>query len=59
MKFQVLDILPNLENPVTGRLVSTAERYAQALASARRAEELGSTRWPSGNGMRGRSCRRA
>jgi alkanesulfonate monooxygenase SsuD/methylene tetrahydromethanopterin reductase-like flavin-dependent oxidoreductase (luciferase family) len=41
MKFQVLDILPNIENPVTGRLVSTAERYAQALASARRAEELG------------------
>ena len=41
MKFQVLDILPNIENPVTGRLVSTAERYAQALTSARRAEELG------------------
>jgi alkanesulfonate monooxygenase SsuD/methylene tetrahydromethanopterin reductase-like flavin-dependent oxidoreductase (luciferase family) len=41
MKFQVLDILPNLENPVTGRLLSTAERYAQALAAARRAEELG------------------
>src|ERR1700685_3215575 len=41
MKFQVLDILPNLANPVTGRLVSTAERYAQALAAARRAEELG------------------
>src|SRR6202453_907252 len=41
MRFQVLDILPNLANPVTGRLVSTAERYAQALAAARRAEELG------------------
>ncbi|WP_007508968.1 LLM class flavin-dependent oxidoreductase [Pseudofrankia saprophytica] len=41
MRFQVLDILPNIQNPVTGRLVSTAERYAQALASARRAEELG------------------
>ena len=41
MKFQVLDILPNIENPVTGRLVSTAERFAQALQSARRAEELG------------------
>jgi alkanesulfonate monooxygenase SsuD/methylene tetrahydromethanopterin reductase-like flavin-dependent oxidoreductase (luciferase family) len=41
MKFQVLDILPNIENPVTGRLVSTAERYAQALTSVRRAEELG------------------
>ncbi len=41
MKFQVLDILPNIANPVTGRLVSPAERYAQALAAARRAEELG------------------
>jgi alkanesulfonate monooxygenase SsuD/methylene tetrahydromethanopterin reductase-like flavin-dependent oxidoreductase (luciferase family) len=41
MRFQVLDILPNIENPVTGRLVSTAERYAQALTAARRAEELG------------------
>jgi alkanesulfonate monooxygenase SsuD/methylene tetrahydromethanopterin reductase-like flavin-dependent oxidoreductase (luciferase family) len=41
MRFQVLDILPNLQNPVTGRLVSTAERYAQAIAAARRAEELG------------------
>jgi alkanesulfonate monooxygenase SsuD/methylene tetrahydromethanopterin reductase-like flavin-dependent oxidoreductase (luciferase family) len=41
VKFQVLDILPNIENPVTGRLVSTAERFAQALQSARRAEELG------------------
>ena len=41
MRFQVLDILPYIENPVTGRLVSPAERYAQALAAARRAEELG------------------
>jgi alkanesulfonate monooxygenase SsuD/methylene tetrahydromethanopterin reductase-like flavin-dependent oxidoreductase (luciferase family) len=41
MRFQVLDILPHLQNPVTGRMVSTAERYAQALAAARRAEELG------------------
>jgi alkanesulfonate monooxygenase SsuD/methylene tetrahydromethanopterin reductase-like flavin-dependent oxidoreductase (luciferase family) len=41
MRFQVLDILPHLENPVTGRLVSPAERYAQALTAARRAEELG------------------
>jgi alkanesulfonate monooxygenase SsuD/methylene tetrahydromethanopterin reductase-like flavin-dependent oxidoreductase (luciferase family) len=41
MRFQVLDILPHIENPVTGRLVSPAERYAQALAAARRAEELG------------------
>jgi alkanesulfonate monooxygenase SsuD/methylene tetrahydromethanopterin reductase-like flavin-dependent oxidoreductase (luciferase family) len=41
MRFQVLDILPHIENPVTGRLVSSAERYAQALTAARRAEELG------------------
>jgi alkanesulfonate monooxygenase SsuD/methylene tetrahydromethanopterin reductase-like flavin-dependent oxidoreductase (luciferase family) len=41
MRFQVLDILPHLQNPVTGRMVSPAERYAQALAAARRAEELG------------------
>ena len=41
MRFQVLDILPHIQNPVTGRLVSPAERYAQALAAARRAEELG------------------
>jgi alkanesulfonate monooxygenase SsuD/methylene tetrahydromethanopterin reductase-like flavin-dependent oxidoreductase (luciferase family) len=41
MRFQVLDILPHIENPVTGRIVSPAERYAQAVTSARRAEELG------------------
>jgi alkanesulfonate monooxygenase SsuD/methylene tetrahydromethanopterin reductase-like flavin-dependent oxidoreductase (luciferase family) len=41
MRFQVLDILPYFENPVTGRLVSPAERFAQALTAARRAEELG------------------
>jgi alkanesulfonate monooxygenase SsuD/methylene tetrahydromethanopterin reductase-like flavin-dependent oxidoreductase (luciferase family) len=41
MRFQVLDILPHIENPVTGRLVSPAERFAQALTAARRAEELG------------------
>jgi hypothetical protein len=34
------DILPRIENPVTGRLVSTAERHAQALTAARRAEEM-------------------
>jgi len=26
MRFQLLDILPNIQNPVTGRLVSTADR---------------------------------
>jgi alkanesulfonate monooxygenase SsuD/methylene tetrahydromethanopterin reductase-like flavin-dependent oxidoreductase (luciferase family) len=41
MRFQVLDILPHIENPVTGRLVSPAEGYALALTAARRAEELG------------------
>lgn len=41
MKFQVLDILPNIENPITGRLISPAERYSQALTAARYAEQLG------------------
>jgi alkanesulfonate monooxygenase SsuD/methylene tetrahydromethanopterin reductase-like flavin-dependent oxidoreductase (luciferase family) len=41
MKFQVLDILPHLKNPVTGRLVGADERFAQALTSARYAEEFG------------------
>jgi alkanesulfonate monooxygenase SsuD/methylene tetrahydromethanopterin reductase-like flavin-dependent oxidoreductase (luciferase family) len=41
MRFQVLDILPNIANPVTGRLVSTADRLDQAVASAWQAEKLG------------------
>jgi alkanesulfonate monooxygenase SsuD/methylene tetrahydromethanopterin reductase-like flavin-dependent oxidoreductase (luciferase family) len=41
MRFQLLDILPNIQNPVTGRLVSTADRLEQALTSARQAEKLG------------------
>jgi len=41
MRFHVLDTLPHIANPATARLVSPAERYAQALATARRAEELG------------------
>ncbi|MGU3432550.1 LLM class flavin-dependent oxidoreductase [Actinomycetes bacterium M1A6_2h] len=41
MKFQVLDILPHLTNPVTGRQIRTDERLAQALTSARYAEEFG------------------
>jgi alkanesulfonate monooxygenase SsuD/methylene tetrahydromethanopterin reductase-like flavin-dependent oxidoreductase (luciferase family) len=41
MRFQVLDILPQIENPVTRRIVSPAERFAQALTTARYAEQLG------------------
>src|SRR6201994_3563905 len=41
MRFQLLDILPNIQNPVTGRLVSTADRLEQAVAAARQAERLG------------------
>ncbi len=41
MRFQVLDIVPHIQNPVTGRLVRPDERLAQAVASARHAEELG------------------
>jgi hypothetical protein len=32
MRFQLLDILPNIENPVTGRIVSTADRLEQSAA---------------------------
>ena len=31
MRFQVLDILPYRANPVTGRLISTADRLAQTV----------------------------
>lgn len=41
MRFQLLDILPHHQNPITGRQVSTAERYSQALTAAQRAELLG------------------
>jgi alkanesulfonate monooxygenase SsuD/methylene tetrahydromethanopterin reductase-like flavin-dependent oxidoreductase (luciferase family) len=41
MKFQVLDIIPHLQNPVTGRIVSTADRLDQVIRTAQRAEELG------------------
>src|ERR1700722_17238949 len=53
MRFQVLDILPHIENPVTGRLVSPAERYAQALTAARRAGELGHDGGALGGGPAG------
>lgn len=41
MRFQVLDILPHLANPVTGRQINPDERLSQALTSARYAEEFG------------------
>ncbi|NHW48003.1 LLM class flavin-dependent oxidoreductase [Paenarthrobacter sp. MSM-2-10-13] len=41
MKFQVLDIIPHLKNPVTGEIVSTADRLNQVVETAKRAEELG------------------
>jgi alkanesulfonate monooxygenase SsuD/methylene tetrahydromethanopterin reductase-like flavin-dependent oxidoreductase (luciferase family) len=41
VRFQVLDIVPHLTNPVTGREISTDERLSQALTSARYAEEFG------------------
>ncbi len=41
MKFQVLDIIPHLKNPVTGEIVSTADRLNQVVRTAQRAEELG------------------
>lgn len=41
MKFQVLDIIPHLKNPVTGDIVSTADRLNQVVQTAQLAEELG------------------
>jgi alkanesulfonate monooxygenase SsuD/methylene tetrahydromethanopterin reductase-like flavin-dependent oxidoreductase (luciferase family) len=41
VKFQVLDIIPHLKNPLTGGIVSTADRLNQVVETARRAEELG------------------
>ena len=41
MRFQILDIVPYVQNPVTGRLVSSAERLHQTVEFARRAERLG------------------
>ncbi len=41
MKFQVLDIDPHLKNPVTGEIVSTADRLNQVIETAQRAEEAG------------------
>jgi hypothetical protein len=41
VKFQVLDIIPHLKNPVTGEIVSTADRLNQVVRTAQLAEELG------------------
>ncbi|WP_394940888.1 LLM class flavin-dependent oxidoreductase [Psychromicrobium sp. YIM B11713] len=41
MKFQLLDIVPHQRNPVSGRLVSPAERLSQTILLAQRAEQLG------------------
>jgi alkanesulfonate monooxygenase SsuD/methylene tetrahydromethanopterin reductase-like flavin-dependent oxidoreductase (luciferase family) len=41
VKFQVLDIIPHQKNPVTGEIVSTADRLDQVVQTARRAEDLG------------------
>jgi len=41
VKFQVLDIIPHLKNPLTGEIVSPSERLSQVVETARRAEELG------------------
>jgi alkanesulfonate monooxygenase SsuD/methylene tetrahydromethanopterin reductase-like flavin-dependent oxidoreductase (luciferase family) len=41
VKFQVLDIIPHLKNPLTGEIVSAADRLNQVVETARRAEELG------------------
>lgn len=41
MRFQLLDIVPYRADPLTGRQVSPAERFAETLQQATRAEELG------------------
>lgn len=41
MKFQLLDLVAHQPNPVSGRLVSVAERFAQTVGLASRAEALG------------------
>ena len=41
MKFQVLDIIPHLKNPVTGRIVSTADRLNQVVQTATLTESNG------------------
>jgi len=54
VKFQVLDIIPYLTNPVTGRIVSPSDRFAQTIQVARRAEELGFDAYSVGERHAGR-----
>jgi len=41
VRFQVLDIIPHVKNPITGEIVSTADRLNQVVRTAQLAEELG------------------
>ncbi|MEA5456320.1 LLM class flavin-dependent oxidoreductase [Sinomonas sp. JGH33] len=41
MKFQLLDIIPHHRHPITGERVRPADRLAQVIETARRAEALG------------------
>jgi len=41
MRFQVLDIIPHQDDPITGLQVDTAQRFEQVVQTAVRAEELG------------------
>ncbi|WP_159502427.1 LLM class flavin-dependent oxidoreductase [Microbacterium sp. 18062] len=41
MRFQLLDIIPYRADPLTGRQVTPAERFAQTVEQAVRAEQLG------------------
>ena len=41
MRFQVLDILPYVPNPISGRLPSPSERLTQSVQMAAHAERLG------------------
>ena len=48
MRFQVLDILPYIANPVTGKQVSPSDRLEQAVQMAQLAERVGIDSWAFG-----------
>ncbi len=48
MRFQVLDILPYIPNPVTGQQVSPSDRLEQAVQMAQLAERVGIDSWAFG-----------